>query len=296
MLKLERVLLSIFVAGLVLALVTLINKQLAFAQTETDQNKKPDYERVILKDATQITKEQLSIRLEERISGLGDVIFLEAPMLLKCRIVKPKDYDPNKTYPLVIGLHGYSSNPERFIYLWNSLEQPDIIYAVPQGPYAIPEGPILGYSWSIWDVEDQDMLPKSVELTQKYLLQLTAGLKQHYKIDKTYLLGFSQGAAFAFMTALNNPQEFNGVICLGGWLPREQFTDDQLQNANNLKVFFGHGKSDEAVSLGLAEHSRKVLESFKYKTTFESFTGGHEIPAELLKLVVKWIHLQDISK
>lgn len=296
MVRFERFILSLIVVGFVLVLITALNTPILFAQSEKDPSKKPDYEKVIQKDATQIAKEQLSIRLEESISGLGDVLYLEAPMLLKCRIVKPKNFDPNKTYPLVIGLHGYSSNPERFIYLWNSLEQPDIIYAVPQGPYAIPEGPILGYSWSIWDVEDQDLLPKSVELTQKYLLHLTHGLKQHYKIDKTYLLGFSQGAAFAFMTALTNPQDYDGVISLGGWLPREQFTDEQLQNANNLKVFFGHGKSDEAVSLGLAEHSRKVLDSFKYKTTFESFTGGHEIPAELLKQVVKWIQLSENLK
>lgn len=249
----------------------------------------PDYERVVNKAPEAIVKEQISIRLDENMSGLGDVIYLEAPVLLKCRIVKPKDFNAEKTYPLVVGLHGYSSNPERFMYLWDALDQPPIIYAVPQGPYALPEGPILGYSWSVWDVEDQNMLPKSSELTQKYILRLVEGLKQAYKIDKTYLLGFSQGSAFGFITAINNPDRFDGVVSLGGWLPREQFTDEQLQRANKLRVFFGHGKRDEAINLGLAKHSSSVLASFKYQTVFREYDCAHEIPAAMLQNVVDWI-------
>jgi hypothetical protein len=100
-------------------------------------------------------------------SARGQPGFVQTPRLLQYRVKLPQNSDSRRTYPLVIGLHGYASNPEIFVTLFKEDQQ--FIYVAPQGPYPVVVDEELGFSWFVWDEDDPSLSRRSLELGEQYL-------------------------------------------------------------------------------------------------------------------------------
>ncbi len=250
--------------------------------------KDPDFEKVRGKDMFDAAVDSLAQQIEKKQEGMGNVIYNDASSLLKCRVHLPENYAPGKSYPLVVGLHGYGSNPERFITLWKRFGKHEFIFVVPQAPYPFSVGKEVGFSWGVWS-PNEVLLNKATLMSEKYIADVVDNLCMRYNVDDVYLLGFSQGCAFTYSTGIKNHHLFKGLICFGGWLDKEWLTESAIKEAKGLKVFIAHGKEDPMVKFETGVKAKEVLEDNGYDITFHDFEGGHSVPEEILKKTVKWM-------
>ncbi len=229
----------------------------------------------------------------------SEIFYFKSKSLFKCSIKLPANYDPQKSYKLVIGL------PVAFNDLssiWDSLKV-DFIYATPQAQYSTLMDNKMLSDWAFWTSYDSSTIERAADLTADYMADLVSELKAQYNIDDIYLMGFSQGAIFTYISGIQRPQLYKGIICLSGPGINEplrnpfagQYAPDWLEEkylepAKSLRVFIAHGTKDQTPKYELGVKSKEILSSYGYDVTFHSFDGGHTIDTESLKWVLEWIN------
>lgn len=227
-----------------------------------------------------------------RESLIGQPILLEARGMVRARLHLPPDFDPSKSYPLVIGLHGNGSNCEEFAPIWGMLEKPQILFVAPESPYAYPptlDTRRIGYTWGL-PTRDKALWESVDPLVADNMKQIVEEMGEKYKISGAYLLGHSQGAAFAYLAAVRHPDLFKGVIALAGIFPEEQITAEENARASKkVRLFIGHGKQDPAVAFADGIKYRDLLVRLGYDVTFAEFQGGHHVDPATLRQAVAWI-------
>ncbi|MCK5442364.1 MAG: hypothetical protein KAJ23_10770 [Maribacter sp.] len=229
----------------------------------------------------------------------SDSLYFESSALFECNIQIPGNYNRDKSYPLVIGLHGGGSSYETFRNIWRHFETPQFIMATPQAPYKWLMGDKIGYDWSGWPSDDIVFMKRALKLTSDYIKNLILVLKEQYNVDEVFLLGFSQGSIITQIAGINNHDLLSGIIILSGpeinhpGKPEIVWpSEETVLSANHLRVFIAHGKSDEMVDIELANKSRVQYGKVGYDVSFFEFDGGHEINAETMRKIEKWIKNQ----
>lgn len=224
----------------------------------------------------------------------------ESSALFKGFVRLPENYDSEKSYPLVVGLHGGGSSLDAFIEI---MPEVDFIYVAPQAPYTWLIDGELGYDWALWPSGNGELSNRASNLLEDYIADLVKHLDKKYKVRDFYLMGFSQGAVYTYIAGIKNHHLLNGLIVMSGPGLLEPlispFTGEQTDNwlkrkyiaeAKKLKIFIAHAKNDNRVKYKLAIKSRDVLKDHGYDVTFRDFEGGHNIDEDVIKSVVEWIH------
>jgi len=234
--------------------------------------------------------------IEDYKKNIGEPVYIKATKLIKCNVHLPKNFDPDKNYTLLIGLHGNGGDANSFSTLWLYFENPDFIFAAPEGTYL--RRPDVGvktnqYSWEI-QIHDTELWKRSDPLTMEYIVETAKYLSSIYKVDKVYLIGFSQGAAYAYISGIKNTNIFNGIMCFGGRFPEmgkswSILSEGEVKNSKNLRVFIAHGTEDGALDFDNAVQTKTMLEKYNYNATFTGFKGGHFIPPNILNKAIKWM-------
>ena len=99
---------------------------------------------------------------------------------------------------------------------------------------------------------------------------------KHIPLNKTLLLGFSQGGAMALELATRN--KFEGVFALSSyphpeWKPLKDMPP----------IFLCHGNMDQVVPKSASERSYDILLKNRVKSELYLFDGGHEITNDLIE-------------
>ena len=222
----------------------------------------------------------------------GNQAFVISRRLEPVRIHLPRGYTPRKSYTLLIGMHGNGDNGTNFARIWRHFGRQDFIFVVPRGAYeksysAIVPG--LRFSWDM-ETRDKSLWKIADALVIKNILEVQDYMARRHKIRDTYLLGFSQGAAYTYATAIRHPDRFRGIICFAGILPPMDkpwslFTRENLKAAAKLRVFIAHGKKDGAGS----ERIHATLTQLGYNAQFHSFDDGHVLPPRMLRKAADWM-------
>ncbi len=224
------------------------------------------------------------VLIAERDSRQGMRLMVECPSMLPCRLVLPEDFDPSLPHSLVIGLHGAGDTAERFSRLPGYFGDGDFIYVAPEAPY-----PVQGtdtYVWFDGPMDSGDEAALARDLLVEYLDNVISEMRGMYTIDEIYLVGFSQGAAVAYMEGISRPDLIDGIVVFGGWLDPAWFTESELSAADGLRVFIAHGSED---NIQLAEQSHAILDEFDYDVAYREFPGGHFIHLDTLLEAVGWM-------
>lgn len=250
----------------------------------------PDFDKVRESEAVRAVMDSITAIAEHEKKKQGSINFVAGSVILPSYIKVPEDFNPEQSYDLLVGLHGWGANPESFVQLWERFgENPDFIYVAPQAPYAFQAGKEIGYSWQQWIEEDSAMIAEARLRCEEYVLNVINDLKNRYNIDKVYLTGFSQGGGYTYMIGIKNHEVFAGIMPLGGWLDEEWIGEEALKAAKDLSVFIGHGKKDIRVDFEVAKKAKKTLKKLGYDVTLFTFDGGHAVPEEEAQALVEWM-------
>lgn len=247
-----------------------------------------DFNSVKSSPAFTAAMDSLNVWSERRARYDGRQEYLKATHLMPFRLHLPKDFDPNRGYTLLIGLHGYGDTAPSFSRLWRWLENEDLIYAVPEAPYPFTEGKI-GFSWRPFADDFSEASLQSSDLVGQYILDLKARLSATYKIRETWLLGFSEGAFMAYLLGLKRPAQYAGIVACGGGLLSEAVSVDEFAAARDLKVIISHGTQDRVIPLSMAASARETLEQYRFKNLrYVEFEGGHSVSPTAIEAFLEW--------
>jgi phospholipase/carboxylesterase len=208
-------------------------------------------------------------------------------MSLKYIIREPKNKLQNP--PLLILLHGYGSNKEDLFSFAEELPDELLIVSV-QAPYEMGYG---GYAW--YAINFDDVKGKFSDLKQaKTSLDAIAffidEIKQKYKTDpnKTFLLGFSQGAILSYSLSLFYPNKVQNVIALSGYINTE-LLPEEISKEIQTNYYCSHGSVDQVLPVEWARKSKPFLDHLGLQNVYSEYPVGHGVAPQNFYSFKTWI-------
>jgi phospholipase/carboxylesterase len=185
----------------------------------------------------------------------------------------------NAPQSLLIALHGWGANAEDLAGLAPFLDLPNCYMLFPNAP--LPHWQIPGgRAWYALEQEGYPGLADSREALMDWLrsLETTTGVP----LNRTILLGFSQGGAMTLDVGLRLP--LAGLCVLSGYLHDAPVLNDILP-----PVLMIHGQYDPVVPLKAAQSARTTLTDLGVAVDYREMAMGHEIIPETIEVVSQFI-------
>jgi phospholipase/carboxylesterase len=187
----------------------------------------------------------------------------------------PIGYTPEKSYPLVIALHGGGDNMVAFHDLWKSVtDTMGFVLLTPQGDSPGPQN--SGWTWGANGERAalicMDVVRKSVHLNDR----------------RMYVAGFSAGGRLSYSLGFKHHDLFRGFAALSAGFDTT-LTSTLLPSSNESRAFIGHGSLE--LSVGRQARTAVVkLRDAGYKVEYLQYDGiGHDLPepkeAELRRML-----------
>jgi len=269
-----------------------------FGLTNLDQRLDgPQYEEIKRNPVFQDYLSQVEDILYQKNKEKGEIAYIEVPTKLRYRTVLPDNFDPEKSYPVLIFLHGFGGNHLNFSRYSSLVAEKQIIFIMPQAPYPfetfVTREP--SFSWTIFDVEEEDNGLDPSELTSRvswsmsdeYIVQLSRFIRTQYHVQSIFLAGFSQGGFRTLAGGLTFPNDYDGLICFGGGL---FFTEEEtIPIEKELPILIVHGDSDLVVSFESGLQAYNMLTKAGYHVQMQTFAGAHTVPKEEFIKALEWM-------
>jgi polyhydroxybutyrate depolymerase len=157
----------------------------------------------------------------------------------------PDSYDRARAAPLVVALHGYTSDgPELESYLRLTPESDRRGFV-----YAYPDGSADDRGERFWNATDACCAFSSPEPDDsRYLSELIATLRGSYRIDpaRVYLIGHSNGGFMAFRMACEHAGQVTAIVSLNGASWNDAARCEPSEPVGVLAV---HGSADQTIAV-----------------------------------------------
>jgi phospholipase/carboxylesterase len=216
--------------------------------------------------------------------------------LVPIRMILPPGFTAQEPHTLIVALHGYGSSAERFRRVGERLAEAGLMVALPEATYAfMREDGELGFDWGLYHTGDSALDRRAFELLiTESMSDVVRAVQERYAVERTYVLGFSQGAIAAVLSGIYLNDALDGVITFGlGAYDPQWFADPTLASslaaARHLSVLLIHGDEDERVPVAVSEGAREHLAGEGYEVTLHRFHGGHSVPDKELDFVIQWL-------
>jgi fermentation-respiration switch protein FrsA (DUF1100 family) len=161
-------------------------------------------------------------------------------------LLVPPDYDPQRSYPLVVALHG-----SKGCLIGHAFSvKPDFIIVAPHGRGQ------TGYR----DFGEVDIFEAMDEVRKRYRIDE----------DRIYLTGHSMGGGGTFRLAVRYPHLWAGIALMAssGTRPFEW-----LRNLLHIPTLFYHGSEDEVVPVQMAREAANYIRQLGYNFRYEEVEG-----------------------
>jgi len=113
--------------------------------------------------------------------------------------------------------------------------------------------------------------------------------RERYAPDSVALVGFSQGAQLALDVALAADPPVDRVGALSGALLADSLPALRAAAPPLPAVFVSHGRTDRVLPFDGAKSVQGLLAQRGYAVTFIPFAGGHEIPADVVAALGRFL-------
>ncbi|MFL6590205.1 MAG: alpha/beta hydrolase [Chthoniobacterales bacterium] len=179
----------------------------------------------------------------------------------------PESYRPERQIPLILMLHGSHMQSANFTKFCESAAKESIAVAVPES---------RGLTWDgVRGVFGPDI---------EFLDRVLASVFDRLAVDQRRLAiaGFSDGASYSLSVGLSNGDLFSHVIAYS-----PEFLNAPTRYGKP-PIFITHGARDPVLSVNSTERVVRGLQSSGYQVEFKEFSGGHFMPADLVKESFRW--------
>lgn len=203
--------------------------------------------------------------------------------------IKREPKTATKNPPLLILLHGYGSNEQDLFSFAEELPD-DFLIISAQAPFEMGAG---AYAWfsinfdenneKFYDLEEA---AQSVEKISSFIDEIKN--KYNTNPDKTFLLGFSQGAILSYSLSLQTPNKVQHVIALSGFI-NEALTSENIAKDIKTDYYISHGSVDQVIPVEWARKAPVFLTANNLQNTYSEYPVGHGVAPQNFYSFKKWI-------
>ena len=191
--------------------------------------------------------------------------------------------------PLLILLHGYGSNEQDLFSFAEELPDEFLIISA-QAP--LPMGS-HSYAWYSINFDDKNGkfsdLVQAKESIDKIAIFIDE-IKVKYKTDpeKTFLLGFSQGAILSYSLSFFYPNKVQHVIALSGYVNNE-LLPETISKDIKTDYYGSHGSVDQVLPVEWARKNKPFLDNLGLNYEYSEYPVGHGVAPQNFYSFRKWI-------
>ena len=191
--------------------------------------------------------------------------------------------------PLLILLHGYGSNEQDLFSFAEELPKEFLIISA-QAPHSMGFGGYAWYAINFDDVNgkfsDINQAKSSIDTIASFIDEIK--VKYNTNKDKTFLLGFSQGAILSYALSFHYPNKVNYVIALSGYINKDLLPKEIV---NNIKTqyYTSHGIVDQVLPIDWARQSKPFLDNLGLQNVYSEYPVGHGVAPQNFYHFKNWI-------
>ena len=201
---------------------------------------------------------------------------------------KPQNVHPTR---LVLLLHGWTGD-ENSMWLFTHQLQEKFALIAPRAPLITEKG---GYGWVNIKSDKWVLYEELLIIAAKLNKQIPSwlkliGLSENSPIN---VIGFSQGAALAYVYASTYPEQIERVACLAGFLPENLYRILTPLRLSGKSFFIAHGTQDEIVPVSLARQAVKSLREASAHVHYCEDDIGHKLSANCFEEIARFFNAFD---
>ncbi len=186
----------------------------------------------------------------------------------------PEYYTPDRSWPLVMALHGGSGNGRGFLWSW--LRDARSHGAILVAPTA------TGGTWALMG-EDTDT---------SNLARILASVQARWNVDSSKLLltGMSDGGTFCYLTGLESASPFTHLAPVAATFHPLMAEMADAERLRGLPVYLVHGRLDWMFPVQVARQTREVLSAAGADVTYRELDDlSHCYPREMNAAILGWL-------
>jgi phospholipase/carboxylesterase len=163
---------------------------------------------------------------------------------------------------------------------------PDWLVVAPRGIKPDPSG---GYAWHPRQRDEWPTLRQFDEAVAA-VTRFIQALPQLYEADgdHIYLMGFSQGAATAYATAIRHPGLVQGIAGLVGFVPTDCGPALESSPLKHLPIFMAVGKKDDLIPLNHTAGCARTLAMAGTQLEYHEYDTGHKLNGQGMRDLRRW--------
>jgi phospholipase/carboxylesterase len=186
----------------------------------------------------------------------------------------PEYYSPDRSWPLVMALHGGSGNGRGFLWSW--LRDARTLGAILVAPTA------MGGTWALMgDDTDTPNLARILEL-----------VRTRWNADPTRLLltGMSDGGTFCYVTGLESTSPFTHLAPVSATFHPLMAEMADAQRLHGLPIHIVHGRLDWMFPVQVARQTGDALAAAGANVTYRELDDlSHCYPREMNAPILNWL-------
>ncbi|MDX2256555.1 MAG: alpha/beta hydrolase [Pseudanabaenaceae cyanobacterium bins.39] len=203
-------------------------------------------------------------------------------MMLNYRSLPAKLPNPEAD-GVIVALHGWGANCDDLISLAPVVGLQNYQWICPEAPFDHPMP--NGKMWYDLQSFDTAGLAQSCELLCDFLEELPT--LTGIPLQKTFLLGFSQGGAMTLDVGFEFP--LAGLIALSGYLHINEEELQELSQEPLPPILIAHGVEDTVVPIAVARNTKELFERLGIQLEYEEYVMSHEIRPETCDRIYQFV-------
>lgn len=191
--------------------------------------------------------------------------------------------------PLLVLVHGYGSNELDLFSFAEELPDELLIVSL-RAPYEMGYG---GYAWYAITLDATNNKHSDLDQARASLQRIAAlidEVKDLYNTaeDKTFLLGFSQGAILSYALSFNYPNKVQHVVALSGYINEDLMP---LTTPTNISTdyYISHGIVDQVLPVEWARKAPVILNNIGLQNVYSEYPVGHGVAPQNFYSFKNWI-------
>jgi phospholipase/carboxylesterase len=186
----------------------------------------------------------------------------------------PEYYAPDRTWPLVVAMHGGSGNGRGFLWSW--LRDARSHGAILISPTA------TGETWAL-------MGPDADTPNLMRMLELVRG---RWNVDPARLLltGMSDGGTFSYVSGLEAASPFTHLAPISAAFHPMMAAMAEPERLRGLPIFITHGARDWMFPAAMARQAHQALAAAGAKVRYNEIADlSHTYPHEANRAILEWL-------
>jgi len=197
-------------------------------------------------------------------------------------LIAPLHYERNYSYPLIVWLHGPGDDERQLQRVMPLVSMRNYVAIGPRASSKMEQG-LLGYCWN--------QSERDIEIAEQRVLDCIDLAHRRFNIasSRVFIGGYNCGGTMAFRIGLKHPDQFAGVISIGGPFPSEHRPLANIERARRVPLLVAHGRDSTVYSESRSCEELRLFHSAGFAVTMRQYPAGDELTTQMLHDVNVWV-------